>query len=392
MKVKKVLIDRANRLYQMPPDILQFAEDSQKRGLLRRKDVLDLASFRWPVEFGEDQLPDRAGLKPASDEQRAKLREQLAEWLDHHYSVKVLPDKEIFIGGRISTLIHQLALAYIDAGDVAFVPGLGIPTYRRAVLACNGEALGYTISAKTNWTPQFERLSSRLGPVARILFLNSPHNPTGAELSEKEMSELAWLAGRENILLINDAAYSGLAQRQPVSLLATRAGKKVGVEVNPFSYQFGLPQLPFGYAVGNREIISGLKKISRMTPTYLPAYFVDMAIQAIRRFPNESLKKVRESVTKATAEAGALLEQLQLEVAGYSGVPYVWAQIEKRTPSDNTARLLLRKYRLLVAPGSAFGETGDGYLRFSLLAGAEAYAQAVTRVKKRRILRPREEK
>jgi len=391
MIVKKVLIDRANRLYQMPPDILQFAEDSQKQGLIRRKDTLDLASFRWPVEFAEDQLPDTGGLKPASRDQIGQLREQLADWLQQRCHTKVLPDKEIFIGGRISTLVHQLAIAYIDAGDVAFVPGLGIPIYRRAVLACNGESIGYTISPKTNWMPQFERLSSRLGPVARMLFLNNPHNPTGAELSEKEMDELAFLAGRENILLINDAAYSSIAQRQPVSLLAARAGKKVGIELNSFSYQFGLPQLPFGYAVGNREIISGLKKVSRLTPTYLPAWFVDLASRAIRRFPNDNLKKVREIVSKAAAEAGNLLELLRLEPAGYTGVPYIWAQIERRTPAANTARLLLRRHRILVAPGSGFGETGEGYLRFCLLAGAESFAQAATRLKKRRILQPKGE-
>lgn len=392
MKVKKVLIDRANRLYQMPPDILEFAEASQKRGLLRREDAIDLASFRWPIEFDQDQLPDREGLKPASAEQISQLRRQLADWLEQQYRLKLLPDKEIFVGAGISTLVHQLAIAYIDSGDVAFVPGLGIPVYRRSVIACNGEPISYTISAKNNWLPRFERLSSRLGPVARVLFLNNPHNPTGAELSEKELSELAWLASRENILLINDAAYSSVARRQPVSLLSTRGGKKVGVELHSFSYQFGLPRLPFGYAVGNREVISGLKKVSRLSPAYLPAYFVDLALQAIRRFPNLEIKKVRETATRALAEAANLLQLLHLETTGYTGVPFIWAQIERRTPSANTARLLLRKHRLLVAPGSAFGETGEGCLRFCLLAGAETFSRAAARIKKRRILRPKGDK
>jgi LL-diaminopimelate aminotransferase len=376
----------------MPPDILEFAEASQKRGLLRREDAIDLASFRWPVEFDQEQLPDQEGLKPATGDQISQLRRQLAEWLDQTNHIKVLPDKEVFIGGGISTLVHQVAIAYIDAGDVAFVPGLGIPVYRRSVIACNGEPISYTISAKNDWIPQFGRLSSRLGPVARMLFLNNPHNPTGAELSEKEISELAWLAGRENILLINDAAYSSVTQRQPVSLLSTRGGKRVGVELHSFSYQFGLPRLPFGYAVGNREVISGLKKVSRLSPTYLPSYFVELAVQAIRRFPGQSIKEVRETVTTASAEAGKLLDVLHLESSGYTGVPFIWAQIERRTPSTNTARLLLRKHRLLVAPGSVFGETGEGFLRFCLLAGADTFSQAAARIKKRRILRPKGKK
>jgi aspartate/methionine/tyrosine aminotransferase len=389
MLIKKVLIDKANRLYQLPPDIMAFAESDRQRAFHRRADLIDLASFRWPVEFDEDQLPNREGLLPADRERTNQLKEELAAWLARQFGTRTVATREIFVGGSISTLVYQMALAYIDSGDIAFVPSLGIPLYRKVVTACNGEPVSYSISAKNDWMPRFDRLNSRLGRVARLLFLNSPHNPTGAELSEKEMTELAWLAGRENILLVNDAAYAAIPSRQPVSLLSIRGGRKVGVELYSFSYQFGLPPLPFGFAVGSREAVNGLQAAARLIPAPIPRFYVDLALRALRKYPGRHLRHVRSTVTKATAETNHLLDLLKLETAGTSSVPYLWAKIARRGLAVNLARLLFKRYRILVAPGPSFGENGEGYVRFCLTAGADAFAKAAARIRKRKVLTPK---
>ena len=387
MPIRKVIIDKANRLYQMPPDIAEFVSSRRKKAPAGRDGLIDLATFCWPVTFDADYCPDGETLLPASNEKINQLKEELAAWLSRTHQIRVVPGKELFIGGGISSLAFMLCLAYIDAGDVAFVPGLGIPVYRSVVTACNGEPIPYTVSVKNDWVPRFDRLNTGLGRVARLLFVNSPHNPTGSELSEKEMAELAWLAGRQNILLVNDAAYRAIPARSPVSLLDITGCKRVGVELASFSYQFGLPRLPFGYAVGNREAISGLKKTSRLVRPYLPTFFIDLALDAIRGHSLDGLTSVRERIDRAAAEAGQLLDLLGLERSGQSTVPFVWARIDKRTPSTNLAKTLLRRYKLLAAPGLGFGENGEGFLRFCLLAGPTAFAEAVRRVKKGRTMR-----
>jgi aspartate/methionine/tyrosine aminotransferase len=392
LPVRKVVIDKANRLYQMPPEVNDFIPVGHKFFGLGRTDVIDLASFHWPVPFEGDPRPQGHQLSPASDQQIANLREELAGWLTRTHGTKILPDKEIFIGGNISTLAFQMALAYLDAGDAAFVPAVGVPLYRACVTACNGQPVPYSISAKSDWTPKFDRLNTGLGRVARLLYLNSPHNPTGVELTHKDLSELVWTAGRQNTLIVNDAAYASISPRLPVSLLAVVGGKKVGVELGSFAYQFGLPPLPFGYAVGSREAVSGLEKTARLTPRYLPASAVEAAIEAIRRHPSGSLLSVRERIGRSAAGAGELLELLHLERVGKTAVPFEWARIDRRLPSTNLARTLFRRFRIVVAPGLAFGENGEGYLRFSLLADPEAYAEACRRVRKSRLIRkPREE-
>ncbi len=387
MQIKKIIIDRANRLYQMPPDLMAFARTDKARTFLKRADLIDLATFRWPIQFDDNLSLSPESLQPAGSQRIAELKEELATWLAKQCHCNVNSDREIFVGGGISTLLHQIAMSYIDPGDVAFVPGLCIPTYRRVVNACNGEPIGYSVSSKSDWMPSFERLNTRLGRVARLLFLNSPHNPTGAELSQKDFAELAWLAGRENILIVNDAAYAGVSTRTPVSLLSVRGGTRVGVELHSFSYLFGLPPLPFGFAVGNREVLAGMALTRKLARVHIPGYWVDAALEAIRSFPNDNLRELRTSISRTSAEATGLLDTMQLESVGSGSVPYIWAKINKRAMSVNTARQYFKRHRVLMIPGSGFGETGEGYLRLCLTAGEGAFSEAAKRVSKRMTLR-----
>ncbi len=380
--IKKIVVDKADRLYQMPLDISAYIPTKTDK-LIRRPDSVDLASFKWPITFNADFAIEPTGLNPASPEKLNNLKEELAGWFLAKHQVKLVPEKEIFVGGPISTLAFALALANLDNGDLAFVPDLGMPLYRKVVVASGDEAVGYSISPKNNWRPEFERINTRMGRVARLLFLNSPHNPTGAELSEKELANLVWLAGKENTLIANDAAYQSIPSRMPLSLLSVEGAKRVGIELYSFSYSFGLPALPFGFAVGNRDAISGLVAASSLMMTTIPEYFVDLAIRSIRQHPTESLKFVRNRIQQTSAEAASLMSLLSLDVSGYATVPYLWARIERRRSAATLARLLYRRTRVISLPGTIFGENGQGFLRFSLTCGPEAYDEAVTRVKKR---------
>jgi len=381
---KKVVIDKANRLHQMSPDILSFIQTSNLRPILKKPDLIDLGGFNWPVAFENFHNPTVKEIAPAGVDTLSSLKEDLAVWFDKHHHVKLNSAKEIYIGGSIRSLIFLLTIAYIETGDIAFVPELGIPLYRKAITACGGEPISYSISAKNNWSPGFDRIKTHLGRVARVLMINSPHNPTGFELDEKEMSELARIAGHENLLLINDAAYQAIPERKPVSLLSVAGGKKVGVEVYSFSYNFGLPPFPFGFIAGNREIINAVRQAATLIPDYIPDYFVRLASRAVRQYPSESLRNARKAITTSNSEANNLLEAMSLERTNTSTVPYIWAKIQKGDRnSTSAARQLYRRHRILVAPGNAFGDSGQGYFRLSLTATAGTFQEAAQRLRKK---------
>ena len=383
MPIKRVVIDKASRVYQLSPPIESHLPAAPKRSLMRKTEVLDLANFFWPASVDHPSGEGKSCLKSAGQKKLYSLKEELAGWFQTYHGARLDPATEIFIGGSIPTLCFSLALAFIDNGDIAFVPELGIPLYRRATTACGGEPVGYAVSPKNDWQPDFERVQTRLGRVARVLFLNSPHNPTGAELSEKDMTDLVWLASRENIIVVNDAAYAAISGRKQVSLVSVKGGKRVGVDMYSFAYHFGLPALPFGFVVGNREIISGLTLASQTVPNFIPECYVDLALTAMRQFPSAQLKAARAIIARNMAEGIKLLNLLGLEKSGFDSVPFLWSQIQRRRPAASVANLLYRRHRVLAVPGIAFGDTGEGFLRFSLAVPEESYAAACKRITKR---------
>jgi aspartate/methionine/tyrosine aminotransferase len=103
----------------------------------------------------------------------------------------------------------------------------------------------------------------------------------------------------------------------------------------------------------------------------------------MRQYPNEDLKNVRDKIERAEAEAIKLTDMLSLEKAGFDSTPFLWAKISGRKHSRTQASVLYRRSRILVAPGTSFGENGEGFLRFSLTAAPEDYAAACERVKRK---------
>ncbi|MFZ1684739.1 MAG: aminotransferase class I/II-fold pyridoxal phosphate-dependent enzyme [Candidatus Zixiibacteriota bacterium] len=383
MLIKKVIIDKADRMYQMPLDILSFLPAGKRQPLLKRPAIIDLASFKWPVTFPSQEQVAATDLAPASEERLDELKEVIAGWMLANHQVRLNPAREVFIGGGISQMAFALGLATIDAGDVAFVPELALPLYRKVVVACGGDPIFYPFSPKTNWRPDFEKIKSRIGRIARVLFLNSPHNPTGSELTEKDLAALVLMASRENTVVVNDAAYQSISGRLPVSLLGVEGARKVAIELYSFSYNFGLPPLRFGFAVGNRDLVGGLKMAYSLMDQSIPGYYVELALRAIRQYPNAALTSTRTLLGETSGEAAELLRLLNLDVYPSPGVPFLWGRIERRAASSTLVRLLYRRNRVLIAPGTSFGDSGQGFVRLSLTAGPKAYAEAIARVKQR---------
>ncbi len=379
MPTRKLVIDRANRLFQLPPDILAFVKDERQRALRRKIDIVDLAHFRWPIDFDTPEL-NGAALSPAGRDKIISLKEAIAEWYADQHRVELHPAREIFLGGSITSMCLLVAMAFVDPGDLVFVPSLGLPTYRRAAIAAGAQPLAYNLSAKTNWHPDLEPLRGQLGRVARLMFLNSPHNPSGSELDTAVLQDLVNVALRDNVLLVNDAAYQSYPSHKVASLLSAENGANVAVELHSLAYTFGLPRLPFGFAAGNREVIAGLEQAGALQGNYLPSGVVDMALSAIRRFPGKALTGIRQEAGKAAAEAGKLLTMLELEKAGADSAPYLWARIERRAGATSLASVLFRRGRVLVVPGTSFGDTGEGYIRLSLTVPPDQYTEAVKRL------------
>ncbi len=388
MIVKKVVIDKADRLYQLAPELQSFIPFKKTTTKAQKTKLLDLASFNWPVSYPDNMSLTPDDLRPAKQESLRELRADLADWYQSRYGVRLNAKREVHLGFSTSQIQADVSSAFVDPGDIVFVPDLGIPLYRRATTVSGGQPVTYGISAKNKWKPEFERVNSRIGRVAQLLFLNSPHNPTGACLSHEDMANIVWIGSRENIAIVNDAAYSGMAEKPPVSLLSEKGGKKVGIEVGSFSYAFGIPRLPLGFAVGNREMISGLEQVHRLHAAAFPSYQIEWALKAVREYPNQAVRQLRSELADSMAEASRLTGILDLEKVGYETIPFLWVKLKRRRQSTTVVNQLYRRLRIQVLPGIAFGDSGEGYVRFSLTATGAQYGIASDRARERqRVLR-----
>ncbi len=381
--IKKVIIDKANRTYQFPPDIFSFLPDNDKPSLIKKTELIDLGKFNWNVPYDKELTITPASLQPASAKKTEELKESIADFVYEQHQVKINTKKEIFIGGGITQILFSTALAYIEPGDIVFVPELGFPLYRKVTTAAGGETVSYSVSSKTNWKPDFKKLSTRVGHVSRFLFLNTPHNPTGCTLNQSELEKLVAIASKENIAVINDAAYQSIIGEPNSSLIGTKNGKRIGLEVYSFSYQFGLPRLPFGFAVGSKEIIEGLSQTATLFSKHIPEYYVDLALEGIREYPSDNIAALQKQFSKSKTEAEKLFELLNIESGTSNISPFIWGKLSKRKSANKFATQLFRKYRILTIPGTVFGNNGEQFIRLSLTASPSDYQQAYSRIKKK---------
>ncbi|UCD94311.1 MAG: aminotransferase class I/II-fold pyridoxal phosphate-dependent enzyme, partial [Candidatus Zixiibacteriota bacterium] len=267
--IKRVILDKADRLYHFPFDLEDFFPKRAIKSGEKRVPTIDLGHFHWPIEH-RLSVSEPGSFEIASDHDLAELREAIAGWLLGEFGIRVDPRKELYISQGIRRIIFEVFQAFIEYGDVVLCPEPGVPFYRRLAISVCGVPVAYPISAKSDYKPSFIKLSSNLGRAAKILIINNPSNPFGMMLDETELTELLRIASRQNLFVINDAAYCSLAEEKYVPLRSVRGGEKVSLEIFSIPFTFGLPYFPFGFAVGPPEVINGLEIIGKTIGRVIP--------------------------------------------------------------------------------------------------------------------------
>ncbi|PKK84366.1 MAG: hypothetical protein CVT49_03320 [candidate division Zixibacteria bacterium HGW-Zixibacteria-1] len=384
--IKKVVLDKADRLYHFPFDLEEFYPRRALKSTEKRIPTVDLGHFVWPVTETNTAASEKS-LELADADDMLRLKEAIAGWLKREYGIKVEARKEIYIGQGIHRIIFDIFLAYVEYGDIVLCPEPGMPFYRRLAIAVGGVPVTYPISSHTDYKPAFVKLTSNLGKAARIITLNNPNNPFGTMLDETELAELIQIASKQNLFIINDAAYCSLAEERFRPLRAIPGGDKVSMEIFSFPFTFGMPYLPFGFAVGTPETIAGLTTIRQTLALALPKGWVEAAVRAIENYPSAEIKMVRKLITQSRLEALRLVEKMNWTQVGDRSVPFLWIKIPERKQSSTYAAALLRRKRILTLPGTAFGEIGEGFIRLSLTAGPESYKEAYQRLSRKMTIR-----
>lgn len=378
----KVLIDKAERLWKMPRPALGSMQFIQRRLNARGVKIIDLESVTPEIPEIESLSADIQKLSigplilPANAEQIAQLKSKIIE---KHQALKALTidsDKELTIipGVRMASAIVSLAL--LNAGDVAAYPDPGVQFYRTAICMADGNPRRYQLLESNDY---MLNVSSLPGPSKKIkmIFLNYPHNPTGAAVDYYFYRDLLKSVKFENVLIVADCAHVHPGNTEAIIPLQAKNAQRKTLELHSFSTTFGVNGL--GFAVGHKDVISILDNVLNavgFSPDSGKVIWASVCFDHAEEIFNarmDILQRRRHILSEG-------LKKLGWRIRENKYLPFIWAKIPYRSTSVAFARRLFAKAGVRVAPGSDFGEGGEGWLRLSLCCNEEILNEALERL------------
>jgi LL-diaminopimelate aminotransferase len=378
----------AARLDRLPAFL--FAELKRKIAEKERSgvDVISLGS-------GDPDIPTPAGIVEEAQRALAEpqshryptnrgldaFREAAAGYMQYRFGVRLDPGSEIFptLGGKEA--IHHLGLACLNPGDVALAPDPAYPVYASATALADAEVHRLPLTAANGFLPDLGGIDRDVLRRARLLFLNYPNNPTGATLPEGFFADIVAFARDYELIVIHDNAYADLAfdGYRPPAFLATPGAKSVGVEVFSLSKGWNMTGWRVGWVAGNAEIV---RRLAHLKPNIDSGLFLPIQRAAIaalthhREFPRHMSEIYRargELMVAALRSAG-------IEAERPRATPFLWFPVPTSQSSAELADSILDQTGVVVSPGSAFGPSGEGYLRISLTVGDDRLREAARRI------------
>ena len=372
--IKKLLLEKADRIYHLPPLLDDFLPRRERRKMLGRE-IIDLARFEWPSQ-PSDKRPETSA-RPVSAREIADLSEKTAAWYKSRFGARIHPIKEIYIGGSIRQILNLLSLSYLNPGDMALIPDPGVWHYRAAAVLASAETVPYYLNERSHFKPAVSSLPGGAARTAKAMILNSPHNPTGAVLTKDDMAEILHLAGRENLLLILDQAFDGFIDGgNPSSLFSLPGGRKAAVELYSYAYNFGRPLPSCAFAVAQPAIIAALRRTAEAFAFTLNSHHLQGALEACAD-PKTGLDELKQRFAQNRLIVDQLCGKLRLVAAEHRIGPFYWAKLPGRKQSRRFCRVIYRKGGILAVPGIVFGENGEGFVRFSLTGEADRYQKSL---------------
>ena len=309
-----------------------------------------------------------------------ELRQGIADFYQRHYQVAVDSTSEVLpLMGSKEGILH-LSMAFLNPGDKVLIPNPGYPTYESVTRLVEAVPVFYDLKPENNWEPDLAELDKMDLEGVKLLWVNYPHMPTGANAKQAVFEELINWARKNNILLVNDNPYSFVLTDKPQSVLTTPGAMDVAMELNSLSKSFNMAGWRVGMLLGNEANIKAVLKVkSNMDSGTF--YGIQQGAIAALQAPDswfEELNKVYDKRRQLIYELATLLGS---EFDTNSSGLFVWAKL-KDSSLDAEAFIdkILYEYELFITPGTIFGSQGEGYIRFSLCVEESQIRKAIERI------------
>jgi LL-diaminopimelate aminotransferase len=385
-------VPRAKRLDLIPPYLFGEIARQKKQALAEGRDLIDLG-IGDPDQPTPPEIID-ALYEAAKDPETHRYDESnagdpifldaAAKWFEGRFGVKLDPNSELLLLIGSKEGLAHLCWAYVDAGDYTLVQDPSYTVPKVNTLMAGGIPHLMPLTAANNWLPVLSDIPTEVAKAAKIMFLNYPHNPTGATATSAFFAEAVEFAKNYDILICQDCAYSEVNYddyRAP-SILQTPGAIDIAIETHSLSKTLNMTGWRVGFAAGNPDAIATLNKLKSNIDSKQFAAIDRAAAWALLNVNNdhtlELYQRRRDILVDGLNSLGWKLEKPKAAF-------YIWAPVPPGYTSMSFVSDLLSKAGVLAIPGVGYGENGEGYVRMSLtLSGdknGERIAEAVERIR-----------
>ncbi len=312
-----------------------------------------------------------------------ELRQAIADFYRKYYHYNANPVSEILpLMGSKEGIMH-ISMAFLNPGDKALIPNPGYPSYQSVTRLVEAEPVFYDLNAQNQWQPNFDALDRMDLSDVKLMWVNYPHMPTGANAQKDTFEKLIVWAKEKDILLVNDNPYSFVLTDHPQSMMSVPGAKAVGMELNSLSKSFNMAGWRVGMVLGNQKNINAVLKVKSNMDSGM-FYGIQRGAVAALQVKDSWFKKLNNIYNERRKLIFKLATLLETDFDINSCGLFVWAKM--RNTSISSAQYIeeiLQKHHIFIAPGSIFGSQGEGYIRFSLCVDAEQISKAIKRIIKK---------
>jgi alanine-synthesizing transaminase len=377
------------RIARLPPYLFARINKMKYDMRVAGKDIIDLGMGN-PTDPTPEPIIQK--LADASRDPRnhrysqsngiAGLRREVAKKYAKKYGVELDPEEEVIVTIGSKEGISHMCLALLGPGDTAIVPDPAFPAHLYAPAMAGANVIRVPLGNDQAFLDNIERTIAGLYPTPKLVIFNYPHNPTSLTIEPQFWDRAIEMCRRHGVMVISDFAYGEInfdGYRAP-SFLTASGSKEIGVEFSTMSKSFNMAGWRVGFCCGNRQMIKALATIKgyydygHFAPIWIASV---IAMRQAGKTPDEMSRlyaERRDVVCRGLDKLGWTYEYPK---AGM----FVWARVAdahlKGRSTLDFCLEMLESAEVALAPGRAFGDLGEGYVRIALVENAERLKQAM---------------
>jgi len=311
-----------------------------------------------------------------------RLRRSISDYVERGFGLRYDSHSEILVSVGVSEAIDLALRALLDPGDEVLYHEPCYVSYAPSIVLAGGVARAIATRPEDGFALRAEDVERAIGPRTRVLMLNFPTNPTGATLGPEEVAAIAEVCVRRDLVVLSDEIYSELTYEggQHHSIASQPGMRERTVFLHGLSKAFAMTGFRVGFACGPAEVIDAMMKIHQYAILCAPITSQEAAIEALDRGA-ESVVIMRREYELRRNYIVAALGDIGLECHKPRGAFYVFPRIASTGLTSKEFSLrLLREKKVAVVPGTAFGPSGEGYVRCSFATGMDQIKIAMERI------------